>query len=161
MITDLSLPKKDENNNVLIGVSVKLPEETVINYSFINSFPAALKRTKKEIVNYLGQFGLLFRMDDGAKQLGGFITIGSLFGPTWDWEHFWGLTAFISIMLAIVNLLPIPALDGGHVLILLIEMIMGRDINPKILGYIQVVGMVLLLGLFVLANVNDVIRLFQ
>ena len=100
-------------------------------------------------------------MDDGAKQLGGFITIGSLFGPTWDWEHFWGLTAFISIMLAIVNLLPIPALDGGHVLILLIEMIMGRDINPKILGYIQVVGMVLLLGLFVLANVNDVIRLFQ
>jgi len=160
-ITNLSLPKKDENNNVLIGVSVKLPEETVINYSFISSFPAALKRTKKEIVNYLGQFGLLFRMDDGAKQLGGFITIGSLFGPTWDWEHFWGLTAFISIMLAIVNLLPIPALDGGHVLILLIEMIMGRDINPKILGYIQVVGMVLLLGLFVLANVNDVIRLFQ
>ena len=64
-------------------------------------------------------------------------------------------------MLAIVNLLPIPALDGGHVLILLIEMIMGRDINPRILGYIQVVGMVLLLGLFVLANVNDVIRLFQ
>jgi len=160
-ITDLSLPKKDENNNVLIGVSVKLPEETVINYSFISSFPAALKRTKKEIVNYLGQFGLLFRMDDGAKQLGGFITIGSLFGSTWDWEHFWGLTAFISIMLAIVNLLPIPALDGGHVLILLIEMILGRDINPKILGYIQVVGMVLLLGLFVLANVNDVIRLFQ
>ena len=160
-VTDLSLPKKDENNNVLIGVSVKLPEETVINHSFISSFPAALKRTKKEIVNYLGQFGLLFRMDDGAKQLGGFITIGSLFGPTWDWEHFWGLTAFISIMLAIVNLLPIPALDGGHVLILLIEMIMGRDINPKTLGYIQVVGMVLLLGLFVLANVNDVIRLFQ
>ena len=100
-------------------------------------------------------------MEDGAKQLGGFITIGSLFGPVWDWERFWGLTAFISIMLAIVNLLPIPALDGGHVLILLIEMVIGKDINPKILGYIQVVGMVLLLGLFILANVNDVIRLFQ
>ena len=161
LVANLSLPQKDENGNVLIGVSVKLPEENIINYSFFNSFPAALKRTKKEIVNYLGQFGLLFRIDDGAKQLGGFITIGSLFGPTWDWEHFWGLTAFISIMLAIVNLLPIPALDGGHVLILLIEMVIGRDINPKILGYIQVVGMVLLLGLFVLANVNDVIRLFQ
>ena len=100
-------------------------------------------------------------MEDGAKQLGGFITIGSLFGPVWDWERFWGLTAFISIMLAIVNLLPIPALDGGHVLILLIEMLIGKDINPKILGYIQVVGMVLLFGLFILANVNDVIRLFQ
>ncbi len=162
MTTNLSLPKKDDSGNVLIGVSVKNHiDYTIVNYGFFNSFPAALKRTKKEIVNYLGQFGLLFRMDDGAKQLGGFITIGSLFGPTWDWEHFWGLTAFISIMLAIVNLLPIPALDGGHVLILLIEMIIGRDINPKILGYIQVVGMVLLLGLFVLANVNDVIRLFQ
>ena len=74
-ITDLSLPKKDDNNNVLIGVSVKLPEETVVNYSFISSFPAALKRTKKEIVNYLGQFGLLFRMDDGAKQLGGLLQL--------------------------------------------------------------------------------------
>lgn len=159
--TKLDIPQKDENGNVLIGVSVKLPNEVYINHSFFSSFPAAIKKTKKEIVNYLGQFGLLFKMDDGAKQLGGFITIGSLFGSTWDWEHFWGLTAFISIMLAIVNLLPIPALDGGHVLILLIEMIIGRDINPKILGYIQVVGMVLLLGLFILANVNDVIRLFQ
>ena len=159
--TKLDIPKKNENGTVLIGVSVKLPSEVLVEYTFLKSFPAALKKTKKEIVNYLGQFGLLFRMDDGAKQLGGFITIGSLFGPTWDWEHFWGLTAFISIMLAIVNLLPIPALDGGHVLILLIEMIMRRDINPKILGYVQAVGMILLLGLFILANVNDVIRLFQ
>ncbi len=160
-LTKLDIPEKNENGNVLIGINSKLTNNIYIKHSFFNSFPAAIKKTKKEIVNYLGQFGLLFRMEDGAKQLGGFITIGSLFGSTWDWEHFWGLTAFISIMLAIVNLLPIPALDGGHVLILLIEMIIGRDINPKILGYIQVVGMVLLLGLFILANVNDIIRLFQ
>ena len=132
----LHIPEKDENGNVLIGVSVKFPDEVYIKHSFFNSFPAAIKKTKKEIVNYLGQFGLLFKMDDGAKQLGGFITIGSLFGSIWDWEHFWGLTAFISIMLAIVNLIPIPALDGGHVLILVIEMIIGRDLNPKILGYV-------------------------
>jgi len=157
----IKLPKKNNDGLVLIGVVAKTANEFYVKHSFFSSFPVALKKTKKEIVNYLGQFGLLFKMDDGAKQLGGFITIGSLFGSSWDWEHFWGLTAFISIMLAIVNLLPIPALDGGHVLILLIEMIMRRDINPKILGYIQVVGMVLLLGLFILANVNDVIRLFQ
>ena len=159
--TKLSLPAKNPSGNVVIGVSVKLPEEKRINHSYLSAVPSALNKTKKEIVNYIGQFGLLFKMEDGAKQLGGFITIGSLFGPVWDWERFWGLTAFISIMLAIVNLLPIPALDGGHVLILLVEMVIGKDINPKILGYIQVVGMVLLLGLFILANVNDVIRLFQ
>ena len=100
-------------------------------------------------------------MEDGAKQLGGFITIGSLFGPVWDWERFWGLTAFISIMLAIVNLLPIPALDGGHVLILLIEMVIGKDINPKILGQDSSCRNGAAFGLFILANVNDVIRLFQ
>jgi regulator of sigma E protease len=95
------------------------------------------------------------------------MMIGSLFGSEndegvvfWDWENFWKMTALISIILAVMNLLPIPALDGGHVVILLIEMVRGRDIDPKILGYVQMVGLIMLLGLFVLANVNDVIRFF-
>ena len=167
--TSLIIPPKQKDGIVKIGVAIDRGEvnQSLKKHSFLSAIPAALIKTKTEIKNYIGQFGLIFQMDGGAKNLGGFMMIGSLFGSEneegrvyWDWENFWKWTAFISIMLAIVNLLPIPALDGGHVVILLIEMVMGRDINPKILGYIQMVGLVLLFGLFILANVNDVIRFF-
>ena len=92
--------------------------------------------------------------------MGGFGTIGSLFPSTWDWEVFWNLTAFLSLMLAFMNVLPIPALDGGHVMFLIYEIIVGRPAPDKIIEIAQVIGMVLLLSLLIFANANDIIRLF-
>jgi regulator of sigma E protease len=89
------------------------------------------------------------------KGVGGFKSIGSVFPTPWDWESFWSITAFLSIILAFMNLLPIPALDGGHVLFTLGEMITGRKPNEKFLEYAQIVGMVLLLALMLYANGND------
>ena len=166
----LIIPAKQKDGAVRIGVALDLGSgrvEKTKEHSFFSAIPAGIRKTQTEIKNYIGQFGLIFQMDDGARQLGGFMMIGSLFGSEddegvvfWDWENFWKMTALISIILAVMNLLPIPALDGGHVVILLIEMVRGRDIDPKILGYVQMVGLIMLLGLFVLANVNDVIRFF-
>ncbi len=95
------------------------------------------------------------------ESLGGFITIGSIFPSKWNWQSFWELTAFLSIILAIMNILPIPALDGGHVMFLLYEIISGRKPGDKFLEYAQIVGMVILLALLLYANLNDVLRLFN
>ena len=95
------------------------------------------------------------------ESLGGFIMIGKAFDPSWNWQRFWDFTAFLSIILAIMNLLPIPALDGGHVMFLLYEMITGRKPHEKVLEYAQIVGMILLLSLLVYANANDIIKLFK
>ena len=95
---------------------------------------------------------------EGASSLGGFGAIGGLFAPQWDWEVFWSMTAFLSIVLAFMNILPIPALDGGHVLFLIYEMITGREPNKKVLEYAQYAGMILLLSLVVYANFNDLFR---
>jgi len=93
--------------------------------------------------------------------LGGFITISKAFSPEWDWRRFWSFTAFLSIILAIMNILPIPALDGGHVMFLIYEIISGRKPHDKVLEYAQIAGVVILLGLMLLANGNDVLKLFQ
>lgn len=131
-------------------------------YSFVQAIPAGAVKAYKGIGNYLKQLKLLFSPEMKAyESVGGFITIGNIFPSTWDWPSFWGLTAFLSIMLAILNVLPIPALDGGHVLFLLYEMITGRKPSDKFLEYAQVVGMVLLFGLLIFANLNDVIKLFR
>jgi regulator of sigma E protease len=95
---------------------------------------------------------------EGAKQIGGFGTIGSLFPSSWSWEIFWYTTAFLSIILAFMNILPIPALDGGHVLFLLYEIVARRKPSEKFMEYAQMVGMVLLLSLLVFANGNDLYR---
>ena len=95
------------------------------------------------------------------EELGGFIKIGSIFPPVWDWQSFWNMTAFLSIILAIMNVLPIPALDGGHVMFTLFEMVTGRKPGDKFLEYAQIVGMVLLLALLLYANLNDIIGLFN
>ncbi len=105
---------------------------------------------------------MLFSPEVSARDsLGGFITIGGIFSPTWDWVHFWTMTAFLSIILAVMNILPIPALDGGHVMFLLYEIIAGRKPPEKFMEYAQMVGMLLLLSLILLVNLNDVLRLFQ
>lgn len=127
-----------------------------LSYGFFESFPAGVKKTFTKLGDYIDQFKLILRPETGAyKGVGGFKSMGSIFPPVWDWENFWNITAFFSIVLAFMNLLPIPALDGGHVLFTLIEMITGRKPNEKFLEYAQIVGMVLLLGLMLYANGND------
>jgi len=130
-------------------------------YTFFQAIPAGVKKTGSTLSNYLKQFRLIFDSDvKGYKQVGSFITITQLFPKLWDWTAFWNLTAFLSIMLAVLNVLPIPALDGGHALFTLIEMITGKKPSDKFLEYAQTVGMVMLLTLMVFALGNDIFRNF-
>ena len=128
-----------------------------ISYSFFESFPAGVSKGYHAVGNYLKQFKLLFAPETKAyESLGGFIAIGNIFPSVWDWESFWNLTAFLSIILAVMNILPIPALDGGHVLFLLFEIVTGRKPSDKFLEYAQIVGMVILFSLLIYANGNDI-----
>ncbi len=129
----------------------------VKKYGFFAAFPAGVKRAGNELKFYIDQFKKILSPETGAyKGVGGFKAMGSVFSGTgWDWEHFWTITAFFSIVLAFMNLLPIPALDGGHVLFTLGEMITGRKPSDKFLEYAQVGGMVILLALMLYANGND------
>jgi len=137
-------------------------ELKTIRYGFLKSFPAGIDKGLKTIGDYLKQFKLIFSRNTKAyESLGGFITIGSIFPPVWDWQRFWDLTAFLSIILAVMNILPIPALDGGHVMFLLFEVVTGRKPSDKFLEYAQIVGMIILLSLLVFANGNDIIKLFR
>ena len=131
------------------------------NYTFLGSFPAGYNKAFKKLGSYIDQFALILKPSSGAyKGMGGFGAIGSMFPPTWDWEIFWNLTAFLSLMLAFMNILPIPALDGGHVVFLVYEMIVGKPAPEKIMEYAQTVGMLLLLSLLIFANGNDILKLF-
>ena len=130
------------------------------HFSFFESLPAGYKKAKNKLGSYVDQFKLILKPSTGAyKGLGGFGAIGNLFPAVWDWEIFWNLTAFLSLMLAFMNLLPIPALDGGHVVFLLYEIVVGKPAPEKVMEYAQVVGMVILLSLLVYANGNDIARL--
>ena len=133
-----------------------------IKYGFLQSIPAGIKKGFTTIADYLKQFRLIFsRHTKAYESLGGFITIGSIFPGVWDWQSFWTLTAFLSIILAVMNVLPIPALDGGHVMFLLFEVITGRKPSDKFLEYAQITGMVILLSLLIFANGNDIVRLLR
>ena len=126
-------------------------------YGFFAAFPAGFQLAVTSLKDYINNFKLIFKPSTEAyKGVSGFKGMASIFsGNGWDWQSFWRITAFFSIVLAFMNLLPIPALDGGHVLFTLIEMITGRKPNEKFLEYAQIVGMVLLLALMVYANGND------
>lgn len=130
---------------------------TVIRYGFFEAFPAGVVLAGEKLGWYIDQFKKILTPSTGAyKGVGGFKAMGSVFsGDEWDWEHFWNITAFFSIVLAFMNLLPIPALDGGHVLFTLIEMITKRKPSEKFLEYAQIAGMVILLALMLYANGND------
>ena len=130
-------------------------------YSFLESLPAGYHLAIKKLGSYINQFKLILSPSTGAyKGLGGFGTIGSLFPGKWHWQSFWEMTAFLSLMLAFMNILPIPALDGGHVMFLLYEMLVGKPAPEKVMEYAQMVGMILLLSLLVYANGNDLMKLF-
>ncbi|RYY47858.1 MAG: RIP metalloprotease RseP [Chitinophagaceae bacterium] len=137
--------------------SMGLVSYTVKKYGFFAAIPAGIKKAGNELQSYIDQFKKILSPKTGAyKGVGGFKAMGSVFnGNQWDWEQFWTITAFFSIVLAFMNLLPIPALDGGHVLFTLGEMITGRKPNEKFLEYAQIAGMVILLALMLYANGND------
>jgi regulator of sigma E protease len=126
-------------------------------FSFIESFPAGIAEGFATLGNYVRQFKLVFTKE-GSKKLGGFGAIASQFDAKWDWYRFWNITAFLSIALAFMNILPIPALDGGHVVFLLYEMVTGRKPSEKFLEKAQIVGMLLLLSLLIFANGNDIYK---
>jgi regulator of sigma E protease len=128
-------------------------------YNILQAIPAGFVKAFKGVDNYWKQLRLIFSPETKAyKQVGSFISIGKMFDASFNWPKFWDLTAFLSIMLAVLNIIPIPALDGGHVLFTLYEIITGRKPSDKFLEYAQIVGMVLLLGLVVLAFGNDIIN---
>lgn len=128
-----------------------------IEYGFFESFPAGIKYGIDVLRGYVDDLKYVFTAD-GAKSLGGFGSIGSLFPPTWDWMMFWRMTAFLSIILAFMNILPIPALDGGHVLFLLYEIITRRKPSENFLIRAEYVGFGILILLMVVANLNDILR---
>ncbi len=129
-------------------------------YSFFGAFPAGVEKGFGILFSYVKQLKKIFTKE-GIKQVGGFGTMGSLFLPVWDWVAFWSLTGLISIILAFMNILPIPALDGGHVLFLLYEMVTGRKPSDKFMEYAQIAGMILLLALLIYANGNDIFKAFK
>ena len=160
-------------NNKELEIPVKLSEDgkigvanrgissyydtTHISYSFGASIPAGIGKAKQTIKNYIDQFSLVFTKE-GVSEIGGFGAIGSMFPPSWDWLAFWSLTAFLSLVLAFMNILPIPALDGGHVMFLLYELVTGRKPNEKVMEYAQMAGMIILISLLLFANGNDVFK---
>ena len=132
-------------------------ETTTIDYSLWNSIPRGIEMGVDKLSSYVSQLGLIFTKE-GAQSLGGFGALGSIFPEKWSWENFWYITAFLSVILAFMNILPIPALDGGHVLFLLYEIILRRKPSEKFLEYAQMAGMIFLLALMLYANGNDIYR---
>lgn len=132
-------------------------KETTRQFGFFESFPAGVQLGVNTLKGYVNDMKYVFTKE-GAKSVGGFGTIGSIFPKVWDWHRFWEMTAFLSIILAFMNILPIPALDGGHVLFLLYEIIARRKPSDKFMEYAQMVGMFLLFALLIWANFNDIMR---
>ena len=148
----------DEQNKT-IGVYFKpvLPKTITIKYGLFESVVKGYEYGLSKLTNYVSSLKLI-ASKEGVKQLGGFGTIGNIFPAEWDWKRFWEMTAFISIILGVMNLLPIPALDGGHLVFLTYEMVTGKKPNQRFLEIAQMVGIILLLGLFFYANIMDIFR---
>ena len=145
-----------------IGVYMQAPSIRVRHYNLLEAIPAGWREAGETIRGYLDDLRLLARPSTGAyKSVGSFIAIGQVFPETWDWYRFLSILALLSIMLAVMNLLPIPGLDGGHILFTLYEIITGRKPGEKFLVAAQLVGMVLIFGLMFLAFGNDIARLIH
>jgi len=150
-----------ESMDKLIGIIIKPDLKiTTKTYGFFESIGEGYEEAYWKLNDYISQFGYVFTKE-GASQLGGFGTIGSIFPAKWDWKRFWEMTAFLSIILAFMNFLPIPALDGGHIMFVLYEMVSGKKPNDKFLEYAHGAGFILLISLFLYANGMDLVRAFS
>lgn len=130
-------------------------------YSLLEAIPAAVRLSKDKVVSYAQQFKLIFNVETGAyKGMGGFYSMSKIFGNEWDWERFWNVTALLSLILAFMNLLPIPGLDGGYVVFTLFEMLTGKKVSDRVMEVANGVGLILLLFLMIYANGNDIVRNF-
>ncbi len=151
------------NENGKIGIKLLSPLEifplTTVRYSFFESIPRGIELGVDRLTTYVKSLKLIFTKE-GAQSLGGFGTLGDLFPATWNWYSFWQITAFLSIILAFMNIIPIPGLDGGHTLFLLVEMISGRKPSDRFLEIVNTCGFIFLLLLLVYANGNDIFRYF-
>lgn len=145
-----------------LGFANALPYQdkiTTKKYGFLEAFPAGVKYGWETLTSYADQMKYIFTKK-GARQVGGFISIGNIFPDAWNWQRFWLLTAFLSIALGFVNVLPIPALDGGHALFAIFELITRKRLNDNFLLVVQYFGMYILLAIMILAQMNDILRLF-
>ena len=150
----------DQNGKIGVRVASVAPRQ--LEYGFWESIPAGLKYTGKKIASYWEQLVMMVNPDTKLyKEVGGFISIGGIFPEVWNWYNFWNITALLSVMLAIMNLLPIPVLDGGHVLFTLWEIITRRKPSEKFMTIAQNIGFYLLLALLIYANGSDILRLFS
>lgn len=138
----------------------KLFEVNHKDYTLWQAIPAGIKHSWETLTTYVSSLKLIFAKG-GTNSLGGFISMGSLFPNTWDWLSFWNITALLAIVLAFMNIIPIPGLDGGHIVITLWEMVTRRPVNEKVLNVIQNIGLFLLLLLLVIANGNDLVKVFN
>jgi len=147
---------------VLEGDQSKFFNITTYQYSVTGAVASGFNKSTSTIGNYIKELGLIFSPSTEAyKSVGSFISIGKIFPASWDWYIFWNITAFLSIMLAVLNLLPIPALDGGHIMFLFYEMITRRKPSDKVMEYAQITGMLVLFAIMFLAFGNDIYRLFK
>ena len=145
-----------------LGVALVQPDFQKKDYTMISAIPAGLEKTFSTIGGYIRDLKLVATPSTEAyKSLGSFISIGQIFPPTWDWHMFLNIIALLSIMLGVMNLLPIPALDGGHMVFTIYEMITGRKPSDKFLYIMQIIGMLIIFGLMFLAFGNDIARLFR
>lgn len=147
------------DDTFMLGITPVMNNYPLIHndYGFFASFPAGISFGFDVLRGYVSDFKYVFTAD-GAKSVGMFASIGSLFPAAWDWHEFWLMTAFLSIILAFMNILPIPALDGGHALFLLAEMVTGKQPSDKFIERAQMIGMFIILGLFILATYNDLMK---
>ena len=168
----INVPVEVNENSKVGAALVDVPEEDLEKmgivsierkkYGFFESFPAGVMMTFDKLNFYVRQFKMIFTPSTGGyKHIGGFKSMAKMFGDEWIWEDFWTRTAFLSVVLAFMNLLPIPALDGGHVVFTLYEMITRRAPSVKVLTYAQYVGMAILLALMLYANLNDFVHFFK
>ena len=144
---------------ILLTPITEIYETKVVKYSLLGSVPRGIEIGVDKLTSYIDQMKYVFTKE-GAQSLGGFGAIGDMFPDQWNWYQFWVITAFISVALAFMNILPIPALDGGHVIFLIYEMITGKQPSQKVLEYAQMTGLILLVALLLYANGNDIYRFF-
>lgn len=155
----LTLPVDSEGRLGVIAAAPYTPRTR--HYTFWQSIPAGFHKAGRTIASYWQQLKLIVQpKTELYKEVGGFLSIGSIFPGTWNWQDFWAKTAFLSIILAVMNILPIPGLDGGHAIFTFWEMITGRKVSDKVLEAAQYVGLLLILALLLYANGNDIYRFF-